>query len=551
MKHFSGVSPRRGEPTIAQPFKVGDKCLKRRSPEGTAESPPTNTGFGSFDAVSRAGARFGRPFGTGRAFDHPYPTLKGWAILTYPFGMKGGVARAIMRAYPSRVGRECPRSAAFVLLTVLALACACQVQSANTSAGIVPSNQPVVPRGQELSWPRQFEDSGTRVSIFKPQIEKWEGSDFETRSAVTVTPPGSNAPIYGVFWMKARADVDKAARIVTLNDVVVTRANFPPTPNLQSAYLALIRKHLPQVTKTIALDHLEASYAISEAVKKARAVPVKNDPPEVIYTTTPALLVLIDGPPVFRSVSGMNVERVINTHALILKFADHVYLYASDHWYESDSIDGIWNATSNPPAAVEAARQSEVATQNVDLMPPGTNAVTTTPTVYVSTVPAELIETEGPASLIPIEGTDLMQVQNSDNALFFCESDQRYYVLLSGRWFKAITIVGNWEFVPYKELPKDFAKIPPTHPKANVLVSVPGTPQANEAVIANSIPQTATVQRKEAQLELNYDGAPQFKPITGTPLLYAINTLTPVIEVDAHTFYSVQNGVWFQSVSPT
>src|SRR5205823_3392398 len=189
--------------------------------------------------------------------------------------------------------------------------------------------------------------------------------------------------------------------------------------------------------------------------------------------------------------------------------------------------------------------------QNVDLMSPATNAASLTPTVYASTVPTELIQTEGAPNLVPIEGTDLMQVQNSDNALFLCDSDQHYYVLLSGRWFKSSTLVGPWEFVPYKQLPTDFAKIPPTHPKANVLVSVPGTPQANEAVIANSIPQTATVQRREAKLDVSYDGAPAFKPIAGTPLQYAVNTATPVIEVNPNNYYSVENGVWFDAASPS
>src|SRR5438552_16211920 len=121
---------------------------------------------------------------------------------------------------------------------------------------------------------------------------------------------------------------------------------------------------------------------------------------------------------------------------------------------------------------------------------------------------------------------------------------------MSGSWLEASSLKGPWEFVPYKQLPKDFAKIPPTHPKANVLVSVPGTPQANEAVIANSIPQTATVQRHEATLDVTYDGAPMFKPITCTPLQYAVNTPAPVIEVDTHSFYSVENGVWFVAGSP-
>src|SRR5712664_3442250 len=128
------------------------------------------------------------------------------------------------------------------------------------AAPAVPSGatgQEVTPAGDELTWPREFQDNGTKVDIYQPQIEKWEGTDFETRSAVAVTPPGgSNAPIYGVFWMKARADVDKAARIVTLNNVVVTRANFPSAPNLQSNYLSLIRKHETLASKMIALDQI-------------------------------------------------------------------------------------------------------------------------------------------------------------------------------------------------------------------------------------------------------------------------------------------------------
>jgi len=72
-------------------------------------------------------------------------------------------------------------------------------------------------------------------------------------------------------------------------------------PELQNAYLALIRTHVPAVTKTVALDHLEAGYAMSEAVKKALTVPVKNDPPRIIYSATPSLLVLVDGSPVFEA----------------------------------------------------------------------------------------------------------------------------------------------------------------------------------------------------------------------------------------------------------
>src|SRR6266446_3619182 len=360
-------------------------------------------------------------------------------------------------------------------LLILGIAAAVAYSPASRSQSPAPSSaesQEVTPAGDELTWPREFEDNGAKVDIYQPQIEKWEGTDFETRSAAAITPAGSNAPVYGVFWMKARAAVDKAARIVTLNDIEVTRAMFPSVPKLQGEYLALIRKHVPTVSKTVALDHLEASYAISEAVKKALTVPVRNDPPRIIYSTTPSLLVLVDGPPALKPMPGLDVERVINTRALILKAGFEFYLNACDHWYQAVDVGGPWTLATSAPTSLEAAKQAAVASQSVDLMPPGTNAVTTTPGIFVSTVPAELIQTEGQPNLVPIEGTDLMQVENSDNALFFYDQNQRYYVLISGRWFDASSLEGPWGFVPYNTLPKDFAKIPATHPKANILVSV-------------------------------------------------------------------------------
>jgi len=82
-----------------------------------------------------------------------------------------------------------------------------------------------------------------------------------------------------------------------------------------------------------------------------------------------------------------------------------------------------------------------------------------------------------------------------------------------------------------------------------VRAAVPGTPQAQEAVIENSVPQVAAVKRSAATLEITYDGSPQFRPIEGTPLQYAVNAPIPVIEVDPSAYYALDNGVWFVSNS--
>ena len=407
--------------------------------------------------------------------------------------------------------------------------------------------------GSELTWPRVHQEQGLTVFIYQPQIEQWTGDRIEARLAVGVQKTGAKSPVYGVVWMSATADVDKAAGIVMIRDTTLTKATFPTDPSKEGDYLNVLRKYFSKGPKAVALDHLETSFAISQAVKQAKVVAVKNDPPRIIFSSTPALLVLIDGAPVLRPVGSQNAERVINTNALIVNISGRFYLSAMDHWYEASAFDGPWTVTTSAPASLEPIKQSLAAARQVDLMEPPPDAALppTPPAVYVSTVPAEVIQSDGQPEFLPIEGTGLLQVKNSDDIIFMDVSSNDYYVLISGRWFKAKSLNGPWAFVPGKKLPADFAKIPPDHARSNALVSVPGTPQADEAVIANSIPQTSTVNRQEAALEVHYDGPPQFEPIEGTPLQYAVNTQQPVIRVDAQSYYCVQNGVWFVAPSAT
>jgi hypothetical protein len=79
---------------------------------------------------------------------------------------------------------------------------------------------------------------------------------------------------------------------------------------------------------------------------------------------------------------------------------------------------------------------------------------------------------------------------------------------------------------------------------------VSNTPQAKEAIIANGVPQGGVISRKEAKLEPIYDGKPEFQPVEGTALQYAVNSPTPIIQVDPRTYYAVENGVWFTAPSP-
>jgi hypothetical protein len=172
------------------------------------------------------------------------------------------------------------------------------------------------------------------------------------------------------------------------------------------------------------------------------------------------------------------------------------------------------------------------------------------PRVIVATEPTELIVFDGTPDYVPVSGTQLLYVGNTTGHVFKHLADQRSYVLISGRWFSAASLNGPWSHVAQDDLPADFALIPDESPKENVKASVAGTDQAREALIANSIPQTAEVNRSEASFDPSYDGDPKFEPIEGTDLAYAVNSPDPVIQIDEKTYYAVHDGVWFFAAQP-
>ena len=53
-----------------------------------------------------------------------------------------------------------------------------------------------------------------------------------------------------------------------------------------------------------------------------------------------------------------------------------------------------------------------------------------------------------------------------------------------------------------------------------MLASVPGTPEAEDAVLIAQIPTTATVNSAQAasEVKVSYAGQPQFQPIEGTSM---------------------------------
>jgi len=430
----------------------------------------------------------------------------------------------------------------------------------SVSAGQPPGNAPAAAPVPSDPWPRDVTLTGADALVYQPQVESWNGNALAWRVAVALRPDGQKAESFGVLWGTARTDVDRVTRTVELNDVIVTRSNFPTLPGGGTQYLPSLQTAVAGALQTMALDSLEASLAASQTARPT-AHAVRNEPPKVIIAYGPALLVAIEGKPVVREIPDSRFERVINTHAMLARprLGSAWYLHAYDGWLSSASLDGPWTRARMVPLGIDDAATQLAGTGAVDLLDGGPGATPKpsldngVPAVHVAQTPTELIVFKGQPNLVPIDGTPLLWATNSATDVIVDTTNSAYYVLMAGRWFRAPGLSGPWTFVASNALPASFKRIPARGtPASAVLASVAGTPQAQEAVIANSIPQTAAVARNGGpSFTPVLDGAPQWRPVAGTPLTYVVNSKVPIIQVSPGAYYAVTGGVWFTAPAVT
>lgn len=415
-------------------------------------------------------------------------------------------------------------------------------------------------------WPHHYTIDGASLTFYQPQLDSLEGNILKGRSAVSITKPvaaDKNAKektqqVYGVIWFSARANTDTVGRTALLDNINIEKVSFPTDTSSQEAYLALIHKALPRQGLVTSLDQLEASLAINHQEVQQSTAAIENTPPQILFTFSPALLVLVDGEPVLSPTNQKGISRVINTRSLLLIEGEQWYLNFAGHWMTSPGLNGPWIGVKSVSQALNQAMAQAINAKTVNVMNKPSEEMKKMlmknqyPAIYTATSPTELITVYGEPQFTPIENTGLSYITNTTSDVFIdATTDNAWYVLLSGRWFTASSTKGPWTYVAGDKLPADFAKIPPDNVKSPVLASIPGTPQARESLIANSIPQTASVNIHKAKLQVAYDGGTaKFKPIDGTSMHYAVNTPLPVIQLSPTAYYAVQNGVWFTAANP-
>jgi hypothetical protein len=396
---------------------------------------------------------------------------------------------------------------------------------------------------EATDWPKEVKAPDGTVVIYQPQPEKLQGNFLTGRAAMSLELANKKEPIFGAFWFTAKLDTDKDSGISIVRDVRVTKVRWPDMKDGGAEqFTRIVESAVPTAGYQISTERLSASLATAAREQKSLAE-LKNDPPKIVFSEKLAVLLSYDGEPKFSKIENSDYERAVNTPFAVARNTKTrlVYLSSGTWWYEARDALGPWSPITTPPA-------------DLAKMLPAPNmqefASTTMPEIVVSMIPTELIVSDGKPNWTSLTGGQLLYVKNTETPWVREISGNHMYVLLSGRWFSADDTGGPWTFVRPDKLPASFKDIPPDSDIGGVRVSVASTDEANDAILDSQIPQTAAIKRKEAKLEVTYDGAPNFEKIGGTTVSYAINTATQVLKIGGR-YYAVDSGVWFTSANAT
>jgi hypothetical protein len=411
------------------------------------------------------------------------------------------------------------------------------------------SKSNATPASTDPGWPRQRTNEKGSLVYYQPQVDAWTNfKQLDFRMAFSLTPKGGKEMV-GILELQAQTDVNVDDRSVVISNFKIKEVKLPGLdPAKTSAVDEMVRSFLPpDHTVVMALDRLVASV---EKTQAPAAVPVQNDPPTIFVSNTPAILLNIDGEPTRAEIAGTNLGFVVNSNfPLFFEKGGANYLFTGEQWLKSPVLEGPWAPVANlPKDMTKVANDPQWAQMKKPILSP--SAKGKPPTIFYSNKPAEVILFQGQPNYANIPGTQLTVATNTDADLFVYNPTQTYYYLAAGRWFKASDLKGPWTYTT-PDLPPDFANIPENSPAGRVLVSVPGTDDAKDAVLMAQGPTTAKVDTKAAeQAKVTYTGDPEFKPIEGTSMQYATNTADKVIMV-GEVYYLCLQGVWFMSPSAT
>ena len=303
--------------------------------------------------------------------------------------------------------------------------------------------------------------------------------------------------------------------------MTITEANFPTLPKEQVREIVdEIDKAIPDDERVIALDRVLANIDKSQIIPK-NVEGMKADPPTIFFSKTPAVLVNLDGEPIWSPIKDNDLKFAVNTNWDLFQHAPTktYYLRNNDTWLKATDVKGPWTPAGTAARELhEAAGRRQLEGRQGRAARARSSRQDRRRKVFVSLA-------AGGADPARRASRATCRSQGTEPAVGEQHRERR---VPDGQDRRRCTTsspaAGSRRPTSPARGRSRRRRCPPTSRRSRSSTRAracwrrcPAPTQAAEAVLLAQIPQTARVNKKELKApEVAYQGEPKFEPIEKT-----------------------------------
>ena len=184
------------------------------------------------------------------------------------------------------------------------------------------------------------------ILVYQPQVASWDNwRHLVAFSAVSHRATGTDKPALGTVKLEADTEVALTERLVSFAKMKIVEANFPTLSKEQIAEVAaVVEKVVPTDDRVIALDRVLANVDKSGIIPK-NVEGIKADPPTIFFSKTPAVIVNLDGEPIWSPIKDNDLKFAVNTNWDLFQHvpSNTYYLRNNANWFKApDAVKGPW-----------------------------------------------------------------------------------------------------------------------------------------------------------------------------------------------------------------
>ena len=172
-------------------------------------------------------------------------------------------------------------------------------------------------------------------------------------AAVSWQARTAEKPTLGSVKLEADTKVSTADRLVNFSTLKITESNFPQVQKEQVREVTdEITRAIPDHERIIGLDRVLASVDTSKIIPR-EVKGLKAEPPAIFYSETPAVLMNLDGEPIWSQIANNDLKYAVNTNWDLFHHepTKTYYLRHNESWLKAAAVNGPWEAAGKLPAS--------------------------------------------------------------------------------------------------------------------------------------------------------------------------------------------------------